>query len=57
MTRGRLPTVNGRRVIQALRQAGFEIDRFVGSHYILPGTLRAIIRKAGLTVEEFAEFL
>jgi predicted RNA binding protein YcfA (HicA-like mRNA interferase family) len=78
MTGGRLPTINGRRVIQALRQAGFVIDRIVGSHHILvypgdptrtvtvpvhsgrdlkPGTLRAIIRQAGLTVEEFAKFL
>ena len=78
MTRGRLPTVNGRRAIQALRQAGFVIDRIVGSHHILvypgdptrtvtvpvhsgrdlkPGTLRAIIRQAGLTVEEFAKLL
>jgi predicted RNA binding protein YcfA (HicA-like mRNA interferase family) len=78
MTPGRLPTVNGRRVIQALRQVGFVVDRIVGSHHILvwpgdptrtvtvpvhsgrdlkPGTLRAIIRQAGLTVEEFTELL
>jgi len=73
-----LPVVNGRRVIQALRRAGFVVDRIVGSHHVLaypgdptrtvtvpvhsgrdlkPGTLRAIIRQAGFTVEEFAELL
>jgi len=73
-----LPVVNGRRVIQTLRRAGFVVDRIVGSHHVLaypgdptrtvtvpvhsgrdlkPGTLRAIIRQAGFTVEEFAELL
>jgi predicted RNA binding protein YcfA (HicA-like mRNA interferase family) len=78
MAAGRLPTVNGRRVIQALRRSGFVVDRIVGSHHILkfagdptrtvtvpihsgrdlkPGTLRAIIRQAGFTVEEFTNLL
>jgi predicted RNA binding protein YcfA (HicA-like mRNA interferase family) len=78
MPGGRLPVVNGRRVIQILRRAGFVVDRIVGSHHVLaypgdptrtvtvpvhsgrdlkPGTLRAIIRQAGFTVEEFAELL
>src|SRR5260370_42353988 len=78
MAGGRLPTVNGRRAIQALTRAGFVVDRIAGSHHVLaipgdptrtvtvlvhagrdlkPGTLRSIIRQAGLTVEEFVEFL
>jgi predicted RNA binding protein YcfA (HicA-like mRNA interferase family) len=35
MAGGRLPAVNGRRVIQALRRAGFVVDRIVGSHHVL----------------------
>jgi predicted RNA binding protein YcfA (HicA-like mRNA interferase family) len=78
MAGGRLPAVNGRRVVQALRRTGFIVDRVVGSHHVLvypgdptrtvvipvhagrdlkPGTLRAIIRQAGFTPEEFAELL
>jgi predicted RNA binding protein YcfA (HicA-like mRNA interferase family) len=78
MASGRLPAVNGRRVIQALSRAGFVVDRIVGSHHVLalpgdprravsvpvhsgrdlkPGTLRGIIRQAGLTVEEFVALL
>ncbi len=78
MARGRLPTVNGRRTLQALTRAGFVVDRIVGSHHVLaypgdtrrtvtvpvhagrdlkPGTLRSIIRQAGLTVEEFTDLL
>lgn len=78
MSGGRLPVVNGKRVIQALTKAGFTLDRIIGSHHVLeypgdpnrtvtvpvhsgrdlkPGTIRAIIRQAGFTVEEFTEFL
>jgi predicted RNA binding protein YcfA (HicA-like mRNA interferase family) len=78
MAGGRLPVVNGRRVIGALTRAGFRVDRIVGSHHVLifsgdrsrtvtvpvhsgrdlkPGTLRSIVRQAGLTVEEFAALL
>jgi predicted RNA binding protein YcfA (HicA-like mRNA interferase family) len=32
---GRLPVVNGRRVIQALVRRGFVVDRVVGSHHVL----------------------
>jgi predicted RNA binding protein YcfA (HicA-like mRNA interferase family) len=32
---GRLPVVNGRRVIQALMRTGFVVDRIVGSHHLL----------------------
>jgi len=35
MAGGGLPAVNGKRVIQALRQAGFVVDRIVGSHHVL----------------------
>jgi predicted RNA binding protein YcfA (HicA-like mRNA interferase family) len=31
----RLPTLNARKVIQALEQAGFVFDRQTGSHFIL----------------------
>lgn len=75
---GALPALNARRVIRALQQAGFVIDRTRGSHYVMTypgnpsrtvtvpfhgsrdlrtGTLRSIIRQAGLTVDEFVEFL
>ena len=78
MAGGRLPAVNGRRALQALRRAGFIVDRIVGSHHVLvypgdptrtvvvpvhserdlkPGTVRGIIRQAGLTPEEFAQLL
>ena len=74
----KLPTVSGRRAVQALVRAGFIVDRIAGSHHILvypqdasrtvtvpvhanhdlkPGTLRAIIRQTGFTVEEFVDFL
>ena len=35
MAGGGLPAVNGRRVIQALKRAGFVVDRIVGSHHVL----------------------
>ena len=75
---GRLPIVNGKRVIQALTKAGFTLNRFVGSHHVMthpgdqkrtvtvpvhagrdlkPGTLRSIIRQAGLSVDDFVELL
>ncbi|MBX3288964.1 MAG: type II toxin-antitoxin system HicA family toxin [Acidobacteria bacterium] len=61
------------KVIKALQKAGFEIDHTTGSHYIMKkgslrtsvpyhrsvktGTLRSILRQAGLTLEEFIECL
>jgi predicted RNA binding protein YcfA (HicA-like mRNA interferase family) len=35
MAGGRLPAVNGKRLIQALTRAGFVVDRIVGSHHVL----------------------
>lgn len=32
---GRLPAVNGKRVIEALTKTGFVVDRIVGSHHVL----------------------
>lgn len=32
---GRLPAVNGKRVIQALTRTGFVVNRIVGSHHVL----------------------
>jgi predicted RNA binding protein YcfA (HicA-like mRNA interferase family) len=78
MPSGRLPVANGKQVVQALRRAGFVVDRIVGSHHVLVhpgdlrrtvavpvhagrdlkrGSLRSIIRQAGLTVEEFVGLL
>jgi predicted RNA binding protein YcfA (HicA-like mRNA interferase family) len=75
---GRLPAVDAKRAIRALRKAGFVVDRVAGSHYLLvdpnnparavtvpyhgqrdlkPGTLRSILRQAGLSTEEFARLL
>jgi len=71
----RLPRVSGRRAVQALQRAGWELSRQRGSHIVMtrpgsiytlsipdhrelgPGLLRSLIRKAGLTVEEFTELL
>lgn len=78
MPDGKLPTLDGRRVVRALARAGFVIDRIAGSHHVMvlptdatrtvtvpvhagrdlkPGTLRAIIRQAGFSVEEFKELV
>ncbi len=75
---GRLPVINGKRVIQTLTKAGFTLNRIVGSHHVLtypgdqrrtvtvpvhaardlkPGTLRSIIRQAGLTIDDFVKLL
>jgi predicted RNA binding protein YcfA (HicA-like mRNA interferase family) len=72
-----LPALNARRVIRALKRAGFVEDRQKGSHLILihaskkartvvpvhgsktikKPLLRAIIRDANLSVEEFVVLL
>jgi len=69
----RLPQASGRDCRRALERVGFVFRRQSGSHMILsrdgqmvsvpdhrtlaPGTLRAIIREAGLTVAEFVDLL
>jgi len=73
----RLPRVEGRQLVQALRRAGFEEQRQRGSHLHLRresdgkrvtvpihqgqtipvGTLRAILRDADISVEEFIALL
>ena len=73
----RLPALTPRKVIAALKRAGFFVARTSGSHHLLvhpdnprlavtvayhnkdlkPGTLRAIIRQAGMTPEEFLALL
>ena len=73
----KLPSLTARKVIRALKRAGFVEDRQKGSHLILihPGAktrtvvpvhagrtikeplLRAILRDAQLSVEEFIELL
>ena len=73
----KLPRVDCRQLIRALKRAGFEEQRRRGSHLhlhrasdgkrvtvpvhkgrIVPiGTLRAILRDAGISVEEFRELL
>jgi predicted RNA binding protein YcfA (HicA-like mRNA interferase family) len=75
---GKLPALDGRRVIRALTRVGFRTDRIVGSHHVMvlpghpartltvpvhssrdlkPGTLRSIIKQAGLSLEEFKALL
>src|SRR5574337_2091112 len=70
MSDGKLPALDGKRVVRALVRAGFVVDRVVGSHHVMalpgdlartvtvpvhsardlkPGTLRSIIRPAGLS--------
>lgn len=68
---GSLPVLSGRKLIQVLEKAGYEVDRQKGSHVLMrsvtpphrrltipdhkeikKGTLRAILRQAGLTREE-----
>jgi predicted RNA binding protein YcfA (HicA-like mRNA interferase family) len=67
-----LPIISGRECVRALERAGFVVVRQRGSHIVLyrdktmvvvpdhrtldRGTLRAIIRAAGLTVEEFMRY-
>ena len=69
----RLPQVSGHDCRRVLERVGFVFRRQSGSHMILsrdgqmvsvpdhrtlaPGTLRAIIREAGLTVAEFVDLL
>lgn len=61
--------VHGTEAVRALRRLGFDSLRQTGSHFIMrkgtrtvvvpmhkpikPGTLKALIEQAGLTVEEF----
>jgi predicted RNA binding protein YcfA (HicA-like mRNA interferase family) len=74
---GKLPSLTARKVIRALKRAGFVEDRQKGSHLILihpenkvrtvvpvhPGRsikeplLRAIVRDASLSIDEFMELL
>lgn len=73
----KLPSLTARKIIRALKRAGFVEDRQKGSHLVLihsgtkartvvpvhPGRivkeplLRAIIRDASLSVDEFIELL
>jgi predicted RNA binding protein YcfA (HicA-like mRNA interferase family) len=73
----RLPSLTARKVIRALKRAGFVEDRQKGSHFVLiqpemkartvvpvhPGRtikeplLRAILRDANLSIDEFIELL
>lgn len=69
----KLPCVSGTRVVKALERLGFERRRQRGSHVVLrrganvcvvpmhrevdPGTLRGVLRQAGVSVEEFIEHL
>ena len=73
----RLPALTPRKVIAALKRAGFFVHHQTGSHRLLKhpdnprlrvtvpyhnkdlklGTLRSIIRQAGMTPEEFLDLL
>lgn len=72
MADGKLPALDGRRVVRALMRSGFVTDRIVGSHMVFPrdgtvpvhssrdlkpGTLRSIIKQAGFSLEEFKALL
>jgi predicted RNA binding protein YcfA (HicA-like mRNA interferase family) len=35
MAGGKLPVIDGKRVIRALTKSGFIVDRIVGSHHVL----------------------
>jgi predicted RNA binding protein YcfA (HicA-like mRNA interferase family) len=65
----KLPRVSGKQAVKVFIQLGYVIDRRRGSHVVLiragihlsvpihdelaPGTLRALIRDSGITIEEF----
>ena len=73
----KLPRVSGRRLVRALKRAGFEEQRQRGSHLhmrrasdrrrvtvpihqgrtVPAGTLRAILRDADISVDEFVDLL
>lgn len=69
----KLPQVSGKECVTALQRAGFKVTKQKGSHIkmrqgsvtvtvpnhntIKPGTLRSIIRQAGLTVDGFTDLL
>lgn len=69
----KLPVISGYNAITALTKVGFEVKRQKGSHVVLQkglvvlsiplhtslkkGTLRVIIRQAGLCLEEFVKLL
>lgn len=69
----KLPLVSGARAAKALERLGFERQRQKGSHLILrrgravcvvpmhreidPGTLRGVLRQAGIEVTEFIQQL
>ncbi|MEX0853484.1 MAG: type II toxin-antitoxin system HicA family toxin [Bauldia sp.] len=64
MADGRLPAVNGRRVVGSHHVMVYpgDMSRTVtvpvhARRELKPGTLRSIIRRAGLTVEEFNRLL
>jgi len=69
----KLPCISGARAAKALERLGFARKRQRGSHVIMrrggsvcvvpmhreidPGTLRGVLRQAGITPEEFMEQL
>ena len=73
MTEKRLLPVSGKQMVKVFTKVGFQIDRQRGSHIVMSkgdimlvipdhetvakGTERALIKDAGLTVEEFNKLL
>lgn len=61
----KLPSLTARKVVRALKRAGFVEDRQKGSHLMLihpekrvrTVALRAIVRDANLSVDEFMDLL
>ena len=54
----KMPVCSGRDAVRAFGKIGYAVDHQTGSHIILRnGTLRSLIREAGLTVDQFKELL
>jgi len=65
--------IPAKKVVAVLEKLGFAVDRVSGSHYVMIrgsqrtvvpyhkalriGTLKAILRETGMSVEEFADLL
>jgi len=68
----KLPVISGEKMVKILARQGFEIRRQTSSHIVVQkewrvfsvplhnelkkGTLLAILKQAGITVEEFKQF-
>jgi hypothetical protein len=53
----RLPVCSGADAVKAFRKLGYEVDIRPAATSSCKGTLRALVREAGLSKENFAELL